>query len=68
MNWTECEKELERIIREEVRLNQTDEGFLPEEFVFALSSQIASWIDTNFGLHADQGLPPGVKHHHEGPL
>lgn len=54
MNWTECEKQIEALIWQEIRLNQTDAGFLDGTFVFSLTSEIASFINQHFGLEPDK--------------
>jgi hypothetical protein len=62
MNWTECERQIRRIVVDLVK------GKLDDADLTAIESEIASWIDGNFGLEPDPNLPPGIKHHHEGSL
>ena len=64
MNWTECEKEIERLIWQEIRLCQTDAGTVDETFVFSLKSEIASFINQHFGLEPDKVTVTGAGGEH----
>jgi hypothetical protein len=59
MNWTECEKAIHQIVLEAAGDNVL-KGDL-SAFIAQVESELASWIDTNFGLEADPNLPPSVK-------
>jgi len=66
MNWSECEKAIHEILVKSAEGNELKGDF--NAFIAQVESEVASWIDTNFGLEPDPNLPPGVKHHHEEPL
>jgi hypothetical protein len=66
LNWSECEKAIHQILLEAAEGSELKGDF--NAYIAVVESNVASWIDSNFGLEADPGLPPGVKHHHEGPL
>jgi hypothetical protein len=51
VNWTECEREIRRIIRD-----VTDDK-LDDADLAAIESEIASWIHSNFGLQSDPNAP-----------
>jgi len=66
MNWSECEKAIHEILVKSAEGNELKGDF--NAFIAQVESEVASWIDTNFGLEADLNLPLGVKHHHEESL
>jgi hypothetical protein len=51
MNWTECEKAIHQIVLEAAEDNNL-KGDL-SAFITQVESEVASWINANFGLEPD---------------
>jgi hypothetical protein len=58
LNWTECEKAIHQIVLEAAEDNGLREDL--NAFTSQVESELASWIDSNFGLEADPNLPTRV--------